>query len=157
MKQCPKCNRTYDDSQAFCLMDGTALTVEGEVETVIRRQSPPPKKNISLLWLVVASLTISLIAFAVAGFLIYKFAGSGENARANRQNVVNISTSPAPTAVAKPIAAGSPAGTSPLQINKPSATDEDAEDITPIAGTQRLTVLRLMQIKFINFAVPKKA
>ncbi len=73
MKQCPKCNRIYDDSQAFCLMDGTLLTNEREVETVLNRQSPAPGKSRFLLWLGLAGLVISVGVVTVAGFLIYKF------------------------------------------------------------------------------------
>lgn len=34
MKQCPSCNRSFDDSQTFCLEDGTSLTDESATEPI---------------------------------------------------------------------------------------------------------------------------
>ena len=52
MKQCPACDRTYDDSQSFCLMDGTSLIIEsGEkllrqaATTIVMQTSPSPFEN----------------------------------------------------------------------------------------------------------------
>ncbi|MDQ6786701.1 MAG: LCCL domain-containing protein [Acidobacteriota bacterium] len=139
MKQCPKCNRTYDDSQAFCLMDGTPLTNESEVETVIRRQSPPPKKSRLVLWLGLMGLVILIGGVAVVGFLIYKFSKRGESTQGKRQNVVNISSTPSSTPRVTPTAAtvtSSPDNESSPQQDGKSKTvpnDEDSEDITPIS------------------------
>lgn len=43
MKVCPSCRTTFDDSQNFCLNDGTPLIVaEAEMETVVA----PPESNV---------------------------------------------------------------------------------------------------------------
>ena len=136
MKQCPKCNRSYDDSQAFCLMDGTPLTNESEVET-IARQSPAPKKSKLLLWLGLVGLVILAGGVIAAGLLFYKFSGQSENTKAKQQGNVSISPSPmlASPAKATPTSANtSPnAATSPKTEDvKPTPNNKDSEDITPI-------------------------
>ncbi len=138
MKQCPKCYRTYDDSQAFCLMDGTPLINENEEETIVRRQPSAPKKSRFLLWLGLMGLVILVGGVAVVGFLIYKFSGQGESMQGKRQNVVNISSSPTlpstPKVTPTPsIVTSSPIEATSPQVEKPTPNNEDSEDITPIA------------------------
>ncbi|MBA4185253.1 MAG: hypothetical protein H0X49_14775 [Acidobacteria bacterium] len=95
MKLCPKCNRTYDDLQSFCLMDGTPLTNESELKTIaMQQQSPAPKKSKFWLGLGLTGLVILIGGAAIAGYLIYKFTRPGESTQVKRQNDVNISSSP---------------------------------------------------------------
>lgn len=137
MKQCPKCSRSYDDSQSFCLMDGTPLTVESETETVIRQ--PPPtarKKGRLLLWFGLTALAVFIGAICVTGILIYQFGKRGENAQIDRSGKTTASPSPSSTAKKSPIptrTAGSPIAEPSPKPDAPSSEDEDADDITPIA------------------------
>ncbi len=142
MKLCPKCNRTYDDLQSFCLMDGTPLTNESELKTIaMQQQSPAPKKSKFWLGLGLTGLVILIGGAAIAGYLIYKFTRPGESTQVKRQNDVNISSSPTlppstPRVSPTPaIVTGSPSETSSPQVEKPkpTASDNDAEEITPIA------------------------
>jgi hypothetical protein len=137
MKQCPKCNRSYDDSLSFCLMDGTPLTV-AEDETVVMRKSPAPKKSKFLLWFGVTVLAILFSGAAAVGLLIYKLSEPGENTQVKRQSNAKISPSPSSTVKVTPtlaLANSSPtAETSPkTEDSKPTPDNEDSEEITPIA------------------------
>lgn len=137
MKQCPQCQRTYDDSQSFCLMDGTPLAIESEEETVVRRQSPAPKKGRLLLWLGLLGLLLFAGSVLVVGFLIYKYSGTGENVQAKRQSNVNSSSSPTlsstPKATPTPeLANSSPVENSSPKTEQPPANNTNSDDITPI-------------------------
>ncbi|MEO8073599.1 MAG: LCCL domain-containing protein [Acidobacteriota bacterium] len=143
MKQCSKCNRTYDDSQAFCLMDGTPLTVEVEQETVARQSPAPKKKSRFLLWLGLVGLVI-LIGAVAAAFVAYSFFKTDETARTKRQTNVSVpktSTSPSITPStpevtmtpditpeSSPTAESSPK----TELQKPTPNTDDADEITPI-------------------------
>ena len=137
MKKCPTCSRSYDDSQSFCLMDGTPLTDESEVETVVL-QSPKQKKSKFLLWLALTGLTI-LVAGIAAVYFIYKFSGQDEKAQIKRQTNTAISppsasstpkAAPTPTAVTvnSPIEESSPKS----EDSKPTPNNEESEETTPI-------------------------
>ena len=137
MKQCPKCNRTYDDSQFFCLMDGTALKEESEEQTTIVQSSPPKKKSRFLLWTGLAVLAILAGGAAVGGFLIYKFSNRTESVSGKRQS--NAATSPSPMPSSTPKTTPTPTNSSPveerspkIEETKPTPNNEDSEDITPI-------------------------
>lgn len=139
MKQCSKCNRTYDESQSFCLMDGTPLTIESEEKTVVRQVHAPGKSRF-LLWLGLTGLVVLVGGIAVAGFLIYKFSRQGDSMQGKRQNVVNSSSSPTLPSVPKVTPTPAPVTSSPVESSTPqveksktTASNEDSEDITPIA------------------------
>lgn len=137
MKQCPKCNRSYDDSLSFCLMDGTPLTAGGEVETVVLQKPPAPKKSKFLLWFGLTALAILFSGAAAAALLIYKFSEPGENTQVKRQSSVKATPSSSTVKVtpSPAITNSSPnAETSPkTEDSKPTPNDEDSEEITPIA------------------------
>ncbi len=113
MKTCPTCNRTYDDSQKFCLNDGTPLA-GGEQQAQAGgpqpqqpqyqqppswtppgsppHPPPPPKRKI-WPWVlgIVAVLGIGLVAIiGIVGYLAYKGADSVNRRVANLN--VNSST-----------------------------------------------------------------
>lgn len=141
MKQCPKCNRSYDDSQSFCLMDGTPLINESEEETVVRRM-PAPAKSKTFLWLGLAILVLLGGGIILGGFMIYKFKNRNETAAVKRQSNANLSTTPAPlftpTTTPKEIAESTPAAESTPpppptpETSKSKQNDSESEEITPI-------------------------
>ena len=102
MKQCPKCNRTYDDSQSFCLMDGTPLSVEIEQVTQVIQQQPAPKKSKLWLWLGLAGLLLVAGSILITGLMIFRLGKDGDNSTAKRQNNVNIKTTPKTISTTKP-------------------------------------------------------
>lgn len=137
MKQCPQCRRGYDDSQNFCLMDGTPLTNEPEQETVVRK-TPAPKKSRMLLWLSLAvSLFLGAAAF-VGGVLLYNYAGRNDNTQVKSN--VNVSKSPVKTVASTPKATPSPAAantnanteSSPETKESPAANTDSEDEVTPI-------------------------
>lgn len=135
MKQCPQCRRTYDDSQNYCLMDGTPLTNETEEETVVRQKSAPKKSRI-LLWLGLAGLLVFAGIGLVAGLLIYNFGGRNENTAANgnvNKTPTRTSTS-TPKATPTPTPANTNANTesSPETEKSPSAETDSEDEVTPI-------------------------
>ncbi len=139
MKQCPACNRSYDNSLSFCLMDGTPLIIENEEETVVMRQSPR-KKSKFLLWLGLIGLIILAGSSLVVGILFYKFSRQDESVRGKRQIGVNTPLSPSLPPTLKVSPTNASAKSSPVEdyssetlAGKPTPDDEDAEDITPIA------------------------
>lgn len=143
MKQCPQCNRTYDDSQSFCLMDGTSLMIESEQETVVRQQPAPKKKSKFLLWLGLTGLVI-LAGAVVAALVFYTYFKADEAARAKRQTNVSVpknSTSPSitpstpevtPTPAVTPESSPTAESSPKTELQKPTPNSDDADEITPI-------------------------
>ena len=145
MKQCAQCRRSYDDSQSFCLMDGTPLIDEPEEQTVVR---PPaaPKKNSQTLWLGLAGLLIFIVGGLVAALLIYNFAGRNENSQAksnlNAGRSPARTSSPAARTTPTPEAANSSANnsannssaanSSPETEESPAANTDSEDEVTPI-------------------------
>ncbi len=73
-----------NDNLNYCLTDGTTLTIEGEVETVVTRKPPERKKSRFLLWLGLLGLFLLFGIGAVAGLLIYKYGSQDESVRHER-------------------------------------------------------------------------
>lgn len=139
MKNCPKCNRTYDDSQAFCLMDGTSLIEEREVETIARQTAPARKKTLILILIALVLLPVLvLLGFGIAGALYYKYTAQNENTQAKRQSAANVSATPSkPKSTPTPDANITPTIESSPKTDaaKPTPDTEDSEEITPILWT----------------------
>ena len=142
MKHCPKCNRTYDDSQAFCLMDGTPLTVDDEQETIVRQTPSPKKKSRFLLWFGLVGLII-LAGVVIAGLVIYGFFINGKTAQTKRQTSVSVpktSVSPSITPSTPEVtptpnltSESSPTAESSPQTDSQKPTpDNNDDEITPI-------------------------
>src|SRR5438128_798866 len=96
MKKCPSCNRSYDDSQSFCLMDGTPLIIENEAETVVSQSpsSPRKKSRFPLIAALLVILFLVLTAGAVGTWLFLKNSGrQTANTQNNRQTVNTKPTS----------------------------------------------------------------
>jgi hypothetical protein len=134
MKKCPTCNRSYDESQSFCLMDGIALVVENEIETKVS-QSPAPRK--SKFPMVVLGLLIFVIlagGAAVAGWFLFNKYRQSESV-GNKNQPVNTKASPTNTSTPTP----KPASNSPVEESSPkpesskqTSENEDTGEITPI-------------------------
>jgi hypothetical protein len=121
-------------------MDGTLLINESEEETVVRSSAPAPKKSRTLLWISLAVLFLFIGGAIVAGFVLYKISQRMETAQSNRQNSGSVSSSPATSSTPKATptlvsTTSSPTSTASPQDDKakPTPTDEDSEEITPIA------------------------
>lgn len=104
MKKCPGCSRSYDDSQSFCLDDGTALLTEPAThtaETVVMQ----PKKKSKLPILFVGILGLLVFGITAAWFLIQRNFGDSPRTASNVKTTLvpnntvttisNASTSPA--------------------------------------------------------------
>lgn len=139
MKQCPKCKRSYDDSQSFCLMDGTPLINEIEEETIVRQPRATEKSN-TFLWLGLAILVLLVGSIIAGGFLFYEFKKRTENSVVKRQGNINVTMTPVPTftptATPKAISETTPDAetTPPPESPKPTQNENNAEseEITPI-------------------------
>lgn len=110
MKKCTACNRIYDDSQSFCLDDGTLLITDNTVISDETKVLPRRKNRLPLIF----TGLILLLGLFVAGWFLL-----GTNDRNTNQNTrltVNVQT-PAPTATPAPTEMPSPSPT-------PSATPE---------------------------------
>jgi cytoskeletal protein RodZ len=72
MKQCPACHRAYDDTEFYCLMDGTLLKTE--------------RKKSSSLFLLSGLIVLGIIG--LGGFFLLKNFTSKENSGDNRKQIV---------------------------------------------------------------------
>ena len=45
MKQCPRCQRRYDDSQNYCRLDGTPLESDATPRYSREAEQPPEKEQ----------------------------------------------------------------------------------------------------------------
>lgn len=138
MKQCQKCNRSYDDSQSFCLMDGTPLIIEPEVETKVVPKSPVREKRI-FLWLFGLLGGIILMGSGLAlGLLINNYNRQDSPVADNRQTGGG-KLSQSPTVLFSPTVTPDSTNSSPVQDSspgnealKPTPDKVDEADITPI-------------------------
>jgi hypothetical protein len=138
MKQCPQCRRSYDDSQSFCLMDGTPLIDEPELETVVRQTPAPKKKSRLWLWIGLSALLVFIVGSLVAALLIYNFVGRSDNTQA--KNNANVKSSPAKTTSSTPKRTPTPeaannssvTNASPETEQSPAANTDSEDEVTPI-------------------------
>jgi hypothetical protein len=163
MKQCPKCNRTYDDSQSFCLMDGTALTIESEEETTVRQKSPTRKKSKFPLWLGLIGLIIFAGSSIIIGLLFYSYSKQRESVQDKRQSGVNVQLSPTLSSIPKVTPPPTSANSSPVEESspkieelKPTPDNKDTEDITPIAWETTASGFKGEQGQTYKFRCPEK-
>lgn len=139
MKQCPTCKHLYDDSLSFCLMDGTALTIEREEITLVMPPSTH-RKNRKLLWFSLAGIIILMSSGVVIGLLFYSFNRQSEGSRERRQTDWNISPSPTIPLIQRDTSTSSPvkgfesenSSSEPKELTT-IPSEENTEDIIPIA------------------------
>lgn len=96
MKRCPTCNRVYEDSQSFCLDDGTTLATDSGSETTQTQVLPSKRKSKFPLVLI----GVLLLAAAVnVGWIIFA-SRPPSAANQNSKQIVVVQT---PTPVFSPI------------------------------------------------------
>ena len=85
MKKCPACDRSYDDSQSFCLEDGTSLNPEPQTNSQATVVLPRKKSKLPLI---LGGLLLLIGAGAVAWFLLFSRAQTSN--QSNKQTAVNV-------------------------------------------------------------------
>jgi hypothetical protein len=127
-------------------MDGTPLTADSEVKTVVMQRPAARKKSRFLLWLGLAGLIILAGGGVVIGLLFYNYSGQSDSVQGKRQPRVNVQSSSLSPTVAKVAATPTSAKNSPVADSSPendesesassnqvdTANQIDTEDITPI-------------------------
>lgn len=162
MKQCPNCRRSYDDSQSFCLMDGTPLVDEPEQQTVVRQ--PVVRKRKYLLWIVLLVLPLLAIGATALLFLVYKFSDSGNVAK-RKTNVNIMLPTPAANTTTKPLPTiAANVGVSPTvetvtntrssNQNSAQTPTAEAEEIIPIAWDTTVTGFNIKEGVIYKFQCP---
>jgi len=147
MKKCPSCNRIYDDSQAFCLDDGTPLSIETSRNSE-KTMVLPRKKN--KFPLILGGLLL-LVGASVIGWLLLG-SSQKEVSQSKRQAAVNIQT-PIPTPTLSPTETPTPLpslSASPL----PSVSPEANSNISMNSETQLQTSVNSKQTDESNSAKP---
>ncbi len=133
MKKCLQCNRIYDDSQAFCLDDGTPLSIEkptSSQETVVL----PRKKN--KFPLIFGGLLLLLVGAFVFGWLLLGSSADKANNQNSRKVAVNIQTpvltpTLSPTETPTPLPSPSPTTAPETNANATATNSEIVSNIKP--------------------------
>ena len=151
MKKCQQCGRVYDDSQSFCVEDGTTLLADTKneiTETVVlpgKKSKLPGKK--SKLPLILISLLL-LIGISVTVWLWFAFRPSNE-APSNKQVAVNVQT---PVSTPTPLSISTP---TPLPSLSPSPTIS-SESNTNVSNVSNATPETVSNSKLANESNPAK-
>ena len=133
MKKCSQCNRVYDDSQAFCLDDGTPLAIEkptSSQETVVL----PRRKN--KFPLIFGGLLMLLVGAFVVGWLLLGSSADKANNQNSRQVAVNIQTPTlaptiSPTETPTPLPSPSPTISPETNANVTATNSEIVSNVKP--------------------------
>jgi hypothetical protein len=145
-------------------MDGTALTIESETETIVRQKSPAPKKSKFLLWLGLAGLIILAGIGVIVGLLFNSYSKERASVQDYRQSGVNVqSSSPEQSSKTKPALIPAPPNSSPVEKpslkseeSKPISDNKDTKDITPIAWETTASGFKGEQGQTYTFQCPEK-
>lgn len=73
MKRCPTCNRTYADTLAFCLQDGTGLEPDYDPEATVLAPTPPltkPRESNHKFYQLIIVLLLLIIAATGIGLYV---------------------------------------------------------------------------------------
>jgi len=132
MKKCPNCNRVYDDSQSFCLEDGSPLSTGSAMssqETVVL----PRKKN--KFPFILGGLLL-LTGVLIGGWLLLGSRANDSN-QSNRQIAVATQTpvpspSPTPTETPTPLPSPSPMPTVSPEANSNVSTNSETKPETSV-------------------------
>lgn len=117
MKKCPACSRIYDDSQSFCLDDGTALVLETTLHTADTVVMTPNRKS-KLPYIFVGILAL-LVLSILGAWLILQRNYPDRDSQISSANIQPVST---PFQTVKSSATSTP-NLSPT----PTGTSENAE------------------------------
>lgn len=122
MKRCPVCNRVYEDSQSFCLDDGTTL-IKDESSAASQTQvlPRPPKNKFPLIFAGV----LVLIAAAIGGW--FALASRDGGANQNNKQVSVAQNTPTP--------AFSPTPAATVQISTPTPAPVVSDEINSNVST----------------------
>lgn len=139
MKICPVCSRSYEDSLAFCLADGTPLANESETETVVMNAPVKRKKGKFLLWIGLILLFVVIGIASFAGLIIYKLNRQSNavqtktpgNILPKMSPTLNPATSAATTAKSE-IVSPTESATTNIESSTAKSEEKDDGDLTPI-------------------------
>jgi len=159
MKKCPGCSRIYDDSQSFCLDDGTALIAESTIQAAETVVIPPaetlvvPRKRSKLPFIFVGILVLLVVGLIVAWLILQRNYGERDPQRAagNVQstpipiqpanNTVTTIPSPSPSPTDLPQTnANLPANSDTVSTSKPVDVNDPTKS-APIMKTEDHSVL----------------
>ena len=161
MKVCPKCGHVYsDETQSFCLMDGTQLVAGNSVPTIASPVSQPTevvlprKKRGPGLWILLG-LVLLIAAGVIVGALMFAAYRMGESAKDIR---VNVATSPTPRTSVK--TQSTPAISPPVSVSvekTPQSSPVESiptDEITPITWTTAATTFSQDMGRTYRFSCP---
>lgn len=147
MKQCPTCNRTYaDDTQSFCLEDGTQLTAAYDSQATqvispshIRRIVPHVQTSVSASPSRRANpalyLAIAAVALFVGGGLVALFMSSAKNTSTAEPSASNSNVSNSTTSTVSTPKRNSETAAKPTSTNSESASSTTNRLPPPSSGT----------------------
>lgn len=138
MKKCLSCNRVYDDSQAFCLEDGSPLVEETAPDSIQTEVLPRRKNDRKNRLPIIFGGLLLLVGVLIGAWFLF---GSNKNeiSQSNRQMAVNIQTptptpiptlSPTPTETPTPIPSPSPSPTISPETNTNVSTNSETKPET---------------------------
>ena len=111
MKRCSKCERTYDESLTFCLVDGTVLSApfdpQATLQNTVRSTSEPPPTEVlrqqpevkpvtvkSQPWFLYFSIAFALVVLFVVGIAWISWFVANSKTRSRSDSSDSPSTSP---------------------------------------------------------------
>ncbi len=152
MKKCSVCNRIYDDSQSFCLDDGTALIVDPTLHTADTVVMTPKKKS-PVPFIFVGLIALLIIGIFAAWLILQRSypdraaQGSSANIQPGSTPIQIVKNTASPTPFSTPSPSSSPEVTENLPANSDTVSASRPADITdptklpPIMKTEDHSVL----------------
>jgi len=151
MKICPRCGTTStDESQAYCLMDGTPLVDQPDSEPTVVLSQPEstittqqPRRKRTGTWIVLVIIGIFVIG-GVIGLLMYAAYRMGSESASIKVNTnANTLPTPRPSGTPKPSPQATPSN-APTQQPTPESNDgaPNADEPTPITWSAGASFLQ---------------
>lgn len=144
MKTCPSCSRIYDDTQSFCLDDGTPLVVDSVSHTAETVVMPLKKKKSKLPILFIGILGLLVLGIMSGWFFIQRNFGDSQ------RTAGNLKTTPEPIQSANnTVTTASSPSTGPADA--PQVTIENSAPIaTKDIGSLRVVLKSFSPLKLDN-------